>query len=131
MLPDCVYFPSYSVKCISCFMLRHLMMSWCLNFARNGEIEEGGVGRVSRNGEVAILYWDFSGDSSWCSMGKQSWCVHLFFVNKHVLKNNCLNKIWDDWYCNSFNSVDNYNSCNIYYVSSKYFYLMLTSMPYK
>ena len=29
-LTDCVYFPSYSVKCISCFMLRHLMMWWNL-----------------------------------------------------------------------------------------------------
>ena len=110
-------------------------MSWRLNFAQNGEMGGGGgedMGwGVSRNGEVAILYWDFSGESSWYSMGKQSWCVHLFFVNKHVLKNNCLNKILDDWYCNSFNSVDNYNSCNIYYANSKYFYLMLTSMPYK
>ena len=26
-LADCVYFPSYSVKCISYFMLRHLMTS--------------------------------------------------------------------------------------------------------
>ena len=29
-LTDCVYFQSYSVKCISCFMLRHLMTSWNL-----------------------------------------------------------------------------------------------------
>ena len=28
-LPDCVYFPSYSIKCIFCFILRHLM-SWHL-----------------------------------------------------------------------------------------------------
>ena len=26
-LTDCVYFPSYSVKYIPCFMLRHLMTS--------------------------------------------------------------------------------------------------------
>ena len=26
-LPDYVYFPSYSIKCISCFMLGHLMTS--------------------------------------------------------------------------------------------------------
>ena len=25
-IPDCVYFPSYSAKCFSCFMLRRLMM---------------------------------------------------------------------------------------------------------
>ena len=25
--PDCVYFPSYRIKCVSCFMLRHLMTS--------------------------------------------------------------------------------------------------------
>ena len=30
-LTDCVYFPSCSVKCISFFMLRHLMTSWNLN----------------------------------------------------------------------------------------------------
>ena len=23
----------------------------------------------------------------------------------NVLQNNCLNKIWDHWHCNSFNSV--------------------------
>ena len=26
-----VYFPSYSIKCVSCFMLKHLMMPWHLN----------------------------------------------------------------------------------------------------
>ena len=26
-LPDCVYFPSYSLKCFSCFMLTYLMTS--------------------------------------------------------------------------------------------------------
>ena len=29
-LTDCVYFPNYSVKCISCFMPGHLMTSWNL-----------------------------------------------------------------------------------------------------
>ena len=29
--PDWVYFPSYLAKCVSCFMLRHLMTSWHLN----------------------------------------------------------------------------------------------------
>ena len=27
LLPDCIYFASYSVKCISCFKFRHLMTS--------------------------------------------------------------------------------------------------------
>ena len=31
LLPDCVYFPSYSVKCVTCFMFGHLMTSWHLN----------------------------------------------------------------------------------------------------
>ena len=31
MLPDCVNFPSYSVKCYSWFMLGYLMTSWHLN----------------------------------------------------------------------------------------------------
>ena len=48
--------------------------------------------------------------SWWCCIGKKFWCVYLSFVNKHCLQNNCLNKIWDDWHCNSFSSVDSYNS---------------------
>ena len=48
-------------------------------FARKG---------VSRNRVAAILYWSFSGDSSWRIIGKKS-CVYLSFVNKHVLQNNC------------------------------------------
>ena len=31
LLPDCVYCPSYSILCVSCFMLGHLMTSWYLN----------------------------------------------------------------------------------------------------
>ena len=30
-LINCVYFSSYSVKCVSCFMLRHLITWWHLN----------------------------------------------------------------------------------------------------
>ena len=30
-LTDCIYFASYLVKCISCFMVRHLMTPWNLN----------------------------------------------------------------------------------------------------
>ena len=30
-LPECVYFPSYSAKRVSCFMLKYLMTSWYLN----------------------------------------------------------------------------------------------------
>ena len=29
-IKDCIYFPGYSVKCISCFMLRYLMTLWKL-----------------------------------------------------------------------------------------------------
>ena len=43
---------------------------------------------VSRYRVAAILYWSFSGDSSWRIIGKKS-CVYLSFVNKHVLQNNC------------------------------------------
>lgn len=60
--------------------------------------------------EGVVVYWGFSGDSSWCSIGKSSRCV-FFFVNKHVLRNNCLNKVWDNWHCNIFDSVDSYNVC--------------------
>ena len=73
-----------------------------------GFLEMGGL---SKNAEVAILYWGFSGDFSWCSIGKKSWCIYLSFVNKHVQQNNCLNKIWDYWHCNNFNNVNSYNSC--------------------
>ena len=34
-----------------------------------------------------------------------------FLCLRGCAQNNCLNKIWDDWHCNSFNSVDGYNSC--------------------
>ena len=30
-LRDSFFFPSYSVKCVSCFMFKHLMTSWHLN----------------------------------------------------------------------------------------------------
>ena len=30
--------------------------------------------------------------------------------NKHVPQNNCLNKIWDNQHCNSFNSAGSYTS---------------------
>ena len=78
--------------------------------SKNFAEKEGGRGKAkwegfSRNGRFAILYWGFSGDSSWCSKGKKC-CVYLSFVNKLVLQNNCWNKTWDDWHCNSFNSAD-------------------------
>ena len=47
------------------------------------------------------VYWGFSGDLSRSSTGKKYW--YLFFLNKHVLQNNCLNKTWDHSHCNSFN----------------------------
>ena len=95
---------------------------WRFNFFKTDEngawkfLLEKGRGKakwpgLSRNGEVAILYWGFSGGYSWCSIEKISRCVYLSFVNKHVLQNNCLNEIWDDWHSNSLNSVDSYNSC--------------------
>ena len=64
---------------------------------------------LSRNS--GLPHWGFSGDSSWCNIGKKSWCVYLSFVNTYVLQNNCLNEIWGDWHCNSFNGVDSYDSC--------------------
>ena len=36
---------------------------------------------------------------------RKSWCVYLYFVNKHVLQNNWLNKVIDDWHCNTSNVV--------------------------
>ena len=33
-LPNCAYFPSYSVKCVSCFMLTHFMTRWHLNIRK-------------------------------------------------------------------------------------------------
>ena len=71
-----------------------------------------------RGGWVAILYWGFSGKSSWCSIRKKYWCVCRSFGKKHVIQNNYLKKIWDYCYCNSFNSVDSYNNCTNY--SCKY-----------
>ena len=34
-LTGCVYFPSYSVKFVLCFMLIHLMTSWNFDFLKN------------------------------------------------------------------------------------------------
>ena len=48
----------------------------------------GKAGGLSRNGEIAVLYGGFSGDSSWCYIEKKSWWVYLFFINKHMLQNN-------------------------------------------
>ena len=80
-------------------------------FARKrGRLRQNGGWGLSRNGWVAILYWGHAGDSSWYSIGKKYWCVYLSFVNRYMLKNNYLNKI-DDWHCNSFHSVNSYNSC--------------------
>ena len=31
LLPECIYFPRYSAKCVSRFMPRHLITSWHLN----------------------------------------------------------------------------------------------------
>ena len=52
---------------------------------KRGERQNGGS--LFRNVEFVILYWSFSGDSSWCSTGIKSWCVYLSFVNKHVIQN--------------------------------------------
>ena len=63
----------------------------------------GKGGGLSRKG--GELPWRFSGDSSWCSIEKQSWCVYLSFANKYFLwlYKNCL---CNDWHCNNFNRVD-------------------------
>ena len=49
-LTDCVYFPSYSVKCFSYFMLGHLMKSWNLHI-ENSKI------RFSRE-QKKLLKWN-------------------------------------------------------------------------
>ena len=68
-------------------------------------------GSLSRNGwgicHVTLrFFWRFL-----VIQHMKSWYVYLSFVNEHVLQNNWVNKIRDDWHCNSFNSVDSYNSC--------------------
>ena len=72
--------------------------------------EENQNGRIGPEMGVLImmLCWGFLEDYSRCSTGKN---LDLSFLNKHVLQNNCLNKIWDDWHCNSFNIADSCNSC--------------------
>ena len=69
-------------------------------------------GGLSRNGGggchiILRFFWRFL----MMQHRRKSLCVYLSFVNKNVLQNNCVNKIRDDWHCNSFNSVDSYNSC--------------------
>ena len=93
--------------------LHHWLLNHNLNTPTFSELIEK-VGRRAKwrvclemgGGGVALLYWCFSRDSSWCYR-KTSWSVYFSFLNKHVLQNNCLNWTSDDWYCHSFiNSVD-------------------------
>ena len=70
---------------------------------------DGGIWGVGEGVYQIVLSFFFL-DSSWCSIEK-NWCVYLSFVSKHVLQDNCSNKIWNDCHCNSFNSVDSYSSC--------------------
>ena len=51
------------------------------NFARKEEVRQ--------NGGVAILYSGFSGDSSWCSIGKKTKKI-CSLVNKNVLENDSI-----------------------------------------
>ena len=58
---------------------------------RKRGVRQKGGGFVHKwGGWVARLYWGFSGDSSWCIIGKISWYVYLSFGNKQVIQNNCL-----------------------------------------
>ena len=80
------------------------------------------------------IIFRFSGYSSWCNIGKKSWCVYLSFVNKYVLQNNCL---CDDWHCNNFNSVNIVIIVVLIIHANKkhsgwyFIFLMLTSMSCK
>ena len=74
---------------------------WKLLLGKGGKAKWGGCHIILR------FLWRFL----MMQHGKKFWCVNLSFVNKHVLQNNCLNKIWDDWQCNNFNSVDICSSC--------------------
>ena len=77
-------------------------------FARKGAGKAKWGEVVSRNGSchtILRFFWRFLMIQH---SKKISMC--LSFVNKHLLQNNCSNKIWDDLHCNSFNSFDNYNS---------------------
>ena len=78
--------------------------------ARRGEKGGGGL---QMEGCHVVIYWVFPGGSSWSSIEEKSWFVCLSFVNKHLLQNNCLRNMRSLalWHCDSFNSVDSYNSC--------------------
>ena len=70
-LTDCVYFLSYSVKCIPCYMLRHLMASW---------------NSISK---ILNLYFLENKDSFWSRKKKFFWIpkLLLFRPKKQTSKN--------------------------------------------
>ena len=47
-------------------------------FTRKGGVRQNG--RSCLKWAIAILYWGFSWDSLWCSIGRKPWCVYLSFV---------------------------------------------------
>ena len=70
-----------------------------------------GAFETSETGELPNYIKAFLETPHEAAYEKKSWYAFLSFVDKHVLQNNTLNKIWDDWHCNIFNSVYTYNSC--------------------
>ena len=88
------------------------VQSICCAIAQTPTTLEMVVGQGGGGGGCHVIYIEvFSGDSSWFSIRTKFWWVYFSFINKHVLQNNCLNKIPDDRHCDSFTSVDSYNSC--------------------
>ena len=70
---------------------------WKFLLEKGGGLRQngGGEGGVSRNwGCILRFCWKFL---MMQHRKKKSWCVYLFFGIKHVLQNNCLGKIWDEW----------------------------------
>ena len=59
-----------------------------------------GAFETSETGELPNYIKAFLETPHEAAYEKKSWCAFLSFVDKHVLQNNTLNKIWDDWHCN-------------------------------
>ena len=58
---------------------------------------------------VAMLYWGFFW-RFFMIQHKNKILMSLSFLCAKCATN-CLNTIWDDWHCDSFTSLDSYNSC--------------------
>ena len=100
-LPDCAYFPSYSLKCVLCFIVRHLITLWHLN--------------IWKLNFSQMLFLDFEENKLWrnCFPSKKD----NSFINSPHAEQHFLSSITYNW-TNTITGIDNIVS-NIKFVIRK------------